>query len=48
MGGIRKGYTERMQRFQKAVEEIMEQKDIRMLSQKLAGKKVIIWGAGNC
>ncbi len=48
MGGIRKGYTDRMQRFQKAVEEIMEQKDIRMLSQKLAGKKVIIWGAGNC
>lgn len=48
MGSVRKGYTDKMHRFQKAAEEIIEQKDIQMLSQKIADKKVIIWGAGNC
>ncbi len=37
-----------MQMFKKAKEEILEQKDIKILSEKLADKNVIIWGAGNC
>lgn len=39
-----------MEQFQKTALEILEQKDIKIFADELAGehKKIVIWGAGNC